>query len=104
MGPPSSVLLVCVILRSEYQDLHLLLVFEMAYSAFAHTSTFSLFPNSPASPNAFAIFTHAQSPRENHAMYEDLRLVFGNNNGRTCPNKQRSAGSRMGLKKILGGM
>ncbi|KAI6034370.1 hypothetical protein BKA83DRAFT_4487392 [Pisolithus microcarpus] len=52
---------------------------EMAYTTYAHTTSF--FPTSPTSPNAFAIFTHAQSPRENYALYEDLRQVFGNRNG-----------------------
>ncbi|KAG6336695.1 hypothetical protein ID866_2402 [Astraeus odoratus] len=73
----------------------------MAYTTLEHT--FSLFPTSPASPNAFSVFMHAQTPRENHTMYEDFRQVFGNNNGRAT-NKQRSKGSLKGLKKILGGM
>ncbi|KAI6152150.1 hypothetical protein BKA82DRAFT_124699 [Pisolithus tinctorius] len=69
----------------------------MAYTTFAHTTTF--LPTSPASPNAFTIFTHAQSPRENYALYEDVRQVFGNRNGR----KQSAGGSSFkGLKKILG--
>lgn len=74
----------------------------MAYSAYAHTSTFSLFPASPASPHAFAVFTHAQSPRENCIMYEDVRRVFSSNNGRATQKQRKS--SRLGLKKILGGM
>lgn len=71
----------------------------MAYTTYAHTTSF--FPTSPASPNAFTIFAHAQSPRENYALYEDLRQVFGSHNGR----KQNAGSSSFkGLKKILGGI
>jgi hypothetical protein len=43
----------------------------------------SFFPTSPASPNAFSIF--AQSPREAHATYEDLRRVLRPSNGAAAP-------------------
>lgn len=66
----------------------------MAYTTYAHTTSF--FPTSPTSPNAFTIFTHAQSPRENYALYEDLRQVFGNRNGRK---QNAGSGSFKGLKK-----
>ncbi|KAH7921369.1 hypothetical protein BV22DRAFT_991935, partial [Leucogyrophana mollusca] len=55
---------------------------------------FTLFPTSPASPHAFAIFGHAQSPRDNHAVYEDLRQVFGPTNGRTAQKKSSSGSLR----------
>lgn len=48
----------------------------------------SFFPTSPASPNAFSIF--AQSPRETHATYEDLRHILRPSNGQ-IPTKKRSA-------------
>lgn len=71
----------------------------MAYTTYAHTTSF--FPSSPTSPNAFSIFTHAQSPRENYALYEDLRQVFGNHNGRK---RNDGSSSFKGLKKMLGGI
>ncbi|KAH7918537.1 hypothetical protein BV22DRAFT_976919, partial [Leucogyrophana mollusca] len=52
---------------------------------------FTLFPTCPASPNAFAIFAQAQSPRDDHIMYEDLRQVFGSSNGRTAQKKSSSS-------------
>ncbi|KAF9226583.1 hypothetical protein BS17DRAFT_775850 [Gyrodon lividus] len=65
---------------------------------------FSLFPASPASPNAFTIFTHAQPPRDNHIMYEDFRHVLGSTNGRTSQKKRSSSSLKGGLKKMLGAM
>ncbi|PSS35450.1 hypothetical protein PHLCEN_2v1605 [Hermanssonia centrifuga] len=46
----------------------------MSYAASAQT--FALFPSSPTVPNAFNIYTFSQSPRENHAMVEDLLSIF----------------------------
>ncbi|KAH7923551.1 hypothetical protein BV22DRAFT_1036182 [Leucogyrophana mollusca] len=63
---------------------------------------FTLFPTSPASPNVFAIFGQAQSPRDNHMMYEDLRQVFGSTNGRTAQKKSSSGSLKGSLRKILG--
>ncbi|KAJ3554770.1 hypothetical protein NM688_g2934 [Phlebia brevispora] len=37
---------------------------------------FSLFPASPTSPHAFSIFSMSQSPRETHALFEDLISLF----------------------------
>ncbi|KAG2349025.1 hypothetical protein BDR05DRAFT_956399 [Suillus weaverae] len=76
----------------------------MAYTASNKNTHFSVFPSSPASTNAFVLFGHAQSPRDNHLMCEDLRKVFGstNLNGRTTQKKQSSgSGSLKGLRKIL---
>ncbi|KIJ70079.1 hypothetical protein HYDPIDRAFT_104754 [Hydnomerulius pinastri MD-312] len=72
----------------------------MAYTTI--NTGFSLFPASPASPNAFGIFTHAQSPRDNHIMYEDFRQVFGSTNGRTSQKKRSSSSLKGGLKKVFG--
>ncbi|KIJ20274.1 hypothetical protein PAXINDRAFT_166372 [Paxillus involutus ATCC 200175] len=74
----------------------------MAYTAI--NTGFSLFPASPASPNAFTIFTHAQSPRENHVLYGEFRQVFGSTNGRTSQKKRSSSSLKGGLKKMLGAM
>ncbi|KAI0796311.1 hypothetical protein BC629DRAFT_285563 [Irpex lacteus] len=34
------------------------------------------FPSTPSAPHAFNLFAFSHSPRENHAVYEDLRDVF----------------------------
>ncbi|KAG1752667.1 uncharacterized protein EDB91DRAFT_1293653 [Suillus paluster] len=73
----------------------------MAYTTYNANTHFSVFPSSPASTNVFAIFGHAQSPRDNHIMCEDLRKVFSSNNGRTTSQKKQSSGSLKGLRKIL---
>ncbi|KIL00603.1 hypothetical protein PAXRUDRAFT_821504 [Paxillus rubicundulus Ve08.2h10] len=65
---------------------------------------FSLFPASFGSPNAFAILTHAQSPRDNHIVYGEFRQVFGSTNGRTSQKKRSSSSLKGGLKKMLGAM
>jgi hypothetical protein len=79
----------------------------MAYTTSNKNTCFSVFPSTPASTNAFALFGHAQSPRDNHLMCEDLRKVFGstNFNGRATQKKESSgSGSFKGLRKILGAM
>ncbi|KAH7916165.1 hypothetical protein BJ138DRAFT_1109072 [Hygrophoropsis aurantiaca] len=73
---------------------------EMSFTTL--NTPFTLFPTSPASPNAFAIFTQAQCPRDNYVMYEDLRQVFGSTNGRTAQKKSSSSSLKGGLRKILG--
>lgn len=37
---------------------------------------FSLFPAAPAAPHAFNLFSLSQSPRETHALFEDLMSVL----------------------------
>ncbi|TCD60186.1 hypothetical protein EIP91_010600 [Steccherinum ochraceum] len=71
--------------------------------------TYSLFPTTPSSPNAFSMFSSAQSPRETHMMYEDLRQALRPTSASNNNNQQRqrtSSGSSLksGLKKIFGGM
>lgn len=73
--------------------------------------TYSLFPTTPSSPNAFSMFSAAQSPRETHMMYEDLRQALrptssANNNNQQRQRQRTSSGSSLksGLKKIFGGM
>lgn len=73
----------------------------MSYTSVA--PAFTLFPTSPASPNAFGIFATAQSPRETYATYEDFRLVLRPSNGRES-HRQKNAGASItsGLKKFFG--
>ncbi|KAG2757381.1 hypothetical protein P692DRAFT_20712296 [Suillus brevipes Sb2] len=74
----------------------------MAYSTSNKSTCFSVFPSSPASTNVFALFGHAQSPRDNHLMCEDLKL--GRVRARATRRKESAgseSGSRKGLRKIL---
>ncbi|KAG1866494.1 hypothetical protein DFJ58DRAFT_742992 [Suillus subalutaceus] len=72
----------------------------MAYTTSTKNTHFAIFPSAPASTNVFALFGHAQSPRDNHIMCEDLRKVFGSTI--TIQKKESSgSGSFRGLKKIL---
>jgi hypothetical protein len=75
----------------------------MAHTTYNVNTHLSVLPSSPASPNAFALFGRAQSPRNNHIMCDDLRQVFGSNNGRTrtTSQKKQSFSSIKGLRKIL---
>lgn len=50
----------------------------MSYSTSAHAYT--LHATNTASPNGFSIFSFSHSPRESHAMYEDLRGVLRSSN------------------------
>ena len=68
----------------------------MSYTTFAPSYSYS----SPASPNAFALFSAAQSPRDTYHMYEDARQVLRPSNGRTSVRKTKTSTS--GLKKIFG--
>ncbi|KAI0355182.1 hypothetical protein OH77DRAFT_1403710 [Trametes cingulata] len=67
----------------------------MSYTTFAPSYTYS----SPASPNAFALFSSAQSPRDTYHMYEDARQVLRPSNGRTTV---RKTSKPSGLKKLFG--
>ena len=67
----------------------------MSYTAFA-PSSYSY--SGPASPNAFALFSSAQSPRDTYHMYEDARQVLRPSNGRTAQRKT----TKSSLKKIFG--
>ncbi|KIK42542.1 hypothetical protein CY34DRAFT_63079, partial [Suillus luteus UH-Slu-Lm8-n1] len=69
----------------------------MAYSTSNKSSCFSIFPSSPASTNVFTLFGHAQSPRDNHIMCEDLSKVFAR---ATQRKESAGSGSRKGLRKI----
>ncbi|KAI0668313.1 hypothetical protein C8Q78DRAFT_1139895 [Trametes maxima] len=66
----------------------------MSYTTFAPSYTLS----GPASPNAFALFSTAQSPRDAYHMYEDARQVLRPSNGRSTVKKTKPSG----LKKIFG--
>ncbi|KAI8974200.1 hypothetical protein BD414DRAFT_424557 [Trametes punicea] len=68
----------------------------MSYATFASSYTYA----SPASPNAFALFTSAQSPRDTYHMYEDARQVLRPSNGWATQRKTKRSTS--GLKKIFG--
>ena len=68
----------------------------MSYTTFAPSYSYS----SPASPNAFALFSAAQSPRDTYHMYEDARQVLRPSNGRTGQRKTTKSSSS--LKKIFG--
>ena len=68
----------------------------MSYSA--HSSAYTFFSTSPASPNAFALFASTQSPRDTYYMYEDARQVLRPSNARTAQRKT----AKSGLKKIHG--
>ncbi|KAI0664260.1 hypothetical protein C8Q70DRAFT_1049764 [Cubamyces menziesii] len=70
---------------------------KMSYTAFA-PSSYSY--SGPASPNAFALFSSAQSPRDTYHMYEDARQVLRPSNGRTYVAKKKTSTSS--LKKIFG--
>jgi hypothetical protein len=78
----------------------------MTYATYSANTHFSVSLSTPASPNASALFGHAQSPRGNHVMYDDLHQAFGSNNGRTrtINQKKQSSSSIKGLKKILRAM
>ena len=43
----------------------------MSYSA--PVQSYSIFSASPSSPSAFSMFSFSRSPRETHAMYEEMR-------------------------------
>ncbi|KAG1848501.1 hypothetical protein DFJ58DRAFT_685759 [Suillus subalutaceus] len=66
----------------------------MSYTTLNINTHFSLFAPLPASSNLFTVFTQAQSPRETHAMYAEVRQVLGASNG------QRKQG-KSALKKIF---
>lgn len=68
----------------------------MSYSA--NSPAYTFFSTSPASPNAFALFTSTQSPRDTYHMYEDARQVLRPSNGRTAQRKT----TKSGLKKMFG--
>ena len=68
----------------------------MSYTTFSPSYSYS----SPASPNAFALFSAAQSPRDTYHMYEDARQVLRPSNGRASVRKTKT--SKPGLKKIFG--
>lgn len=65
----------------------------MSFATFAPSCTYS----SPASPNAFSLFTSAQSPRDTYHMYEDARQVLRSPTGQTAAKKTKNSG----LKKIF---
>ena len=67
----------------------------MSYTAFA-PSSYSY--SCPASPNAFALFSSAQSPRHPYHTYEDARQVLRPSNGRASQPKA----TKSGLKKLFG--
>ncbi|KAH9893432.1 hypothetical protein C8Q73DRAFT_791286 [Cubamyces lactineus] len=69
---------------------------KMSYTAFAPSYSYS----GPASPNAFALFSSAQSPRDTYHMYEDVRQVLHPSNGRTFVAKKKTSTSS--LKKLFG--
>ncbi|KAL7282869.1 hypothetical protein PYCCODRAFT_1435839 [Trametes coccinea BRFM310] len=68
----------------------------MSYATFAPSYIYT----SPASPNAFSLFSSAQSPRDTYHMYEDARQVLRPSNGRIPARKTKTTTS--GLKKIFG--
>ncbi|KAI9069448.1 hypothetical protein FKP32DRAFT_1586838 [Trametes sanguinea] len=67
----------------------------MSYATFAPSYTYT----SPASPNAFSLFSSAQSPRDTYHMYEDARQVLRPSNGRVSAPKTKPTTS--GLKKFF---
>ncbi|KAL7282877.1 hypothetical protein ACG7TL_002291 [Trametes sanguinea] len=67
----------------------------MSYATFAPSYTYT----SPASPNAFSLFTSAQSPRDTYHTYEDARQVLRPSTRRISAQKTKTTTS--GLKKIF---
>ncbi|KZT26864.1 hypothetical protein NEOLEDRAFT_1061817 [Neolentinus lepideus HHB14362 ss-1] len=62
------------------------------------TSTFSLFPISPAAPGAFALFATSSNPRENHALYENIRVAF------TKPAQRKRSASVSSIESLKEGL
>ncbi|KAI0068764.1 hypothetical protein BV25DRAFT_1910512 [Artomyces pyxidatus] len=71
--------------------------------AYSNTASYTVFPSSNTSSNAFALF--GQSPRDNYAMYDDLRQVLRPSNG-PATQRQRStseSSAKFSFKKMFGG-
>lgn len=68
----------------------------MSYAAFAPARAYTY--SAPASPNAFALFASAQSPRDTYHTYEDARQVLRPSNGRVAAPKAKTSA----LKKLFG--
>ena len=70
----------------------------------SHTlaTSYTAFPVTPAAPNPFSPL--GQSPRDNHAMYEDLRLVTHSFSRQSHERQRTTSGSsiKSGLKKFSG--
>ncbi|KAI0052980.1 hypothetical protein FA95DRAFT_1048767 [Auriscalpium vulgare] len=75
--------------------------YTMAYSSMTSTA---IFPSSSASSNAFALF--GQSPRDNYAMYEDLRQAVRPSNGPASQRQRQTSATstKFSFKKMFAGL
>ncbi|KAF8076515.1 hypothetical protein FPV67DRAFT_1664777 [Lyophyllum atratum] len=76
--------------------------------SYSNINSYSFFPSSPTSPNAFNLFIpSSQSPRDTHAAYQDLRQVLRpSNQNQSTTTKRSSSGSsvssvKSGLKSCV---
>ena len=77
--------------------------YNTSFTSFTSASYYST-PSSPSNP--FALFISAQSPRDTHATYEDLRSVLRPSNAArhsASASQKKTSAQKFGLKKFFGG-
>ncbi|EJF58040.1 hypothetical protein DICSQDRAFT_173406 [Dichomitus squalens LYAD-421 SS1] len=69
----------------------------MSYSTISPAYTF--YSSAPSGPNAFALFSATQSPRDTYTMYEDASQALRPSNGHAAAQRKMV---KSGLKKLFG--